>query len=70
VEESAMHEKSVQVPGISCGHCVRTVERELGEIEAGEEALTVVGNSLRLRRMEIAARNSPGKRYRARGTTR
>lgn len=28
-----MHEKSVQVPAISCGHCVRTIERELGEVE-------------------------------------
>lgn len=25
--------KVITVPGISCGHCVATVEREVGEIE-------------------------------------
>ena len=24
-------ERTVQVPGISCGHCVMTIEREVGE---------------------------------------
>lgn len=28
-----MSEKTVKVPGISCGHCVKTIERELGEME-------------------------------------
>ncbi len=27
-----MEEKTVHVPGISCGHCVMTIEREVGEI--------------------------------------
>lgn len=27
-----MSEKTVQVPGISCGHCVMTIEREVGEL--------------------------------------
>ena len=26
-------EKTVTIPAISCGHCVATVEREVGEIE-------------------------------------
>lgn len=25
--------KTVTVPNISCGHCVKTIEREVGEIE-------------------------------------
>jgi len=28
-----MPEKTVHVPGISCGHCVATIERELGSLE-------------------------------------
>jgi copper chaperone len=28
-----MTSKTVKVPGISCGHCVMTIERELGELE-------------------------------------
>ncbi|MEQ9401568.1 MAG: heavy-metal-associated domain-containing protein [Longimicrobiales bacterium] len=26
-----MEQKTVTVPNISCGHCVRTIEREVGE---------------------------------------
>ena len=26
-----MSTKTVQVPNISCGHCVKTIEREVGE---------------------------------------
>jgi len=38
-----MEEKTVLVPAISCGHCVMTIQRELGEVEGvvrvhGEEA--------------------------------
>ncbi len=25
--------RTVSVPGISCGHCVATIEREIGELE-------------------------------------
>lgn len=28
-----MTTKTVNVPGISCGHCVMTIEREVGELE-------------------------------------
>ena len=28
-----MTTKTVDVPGISCGHCVMTIEREVGELE-------------------------------------
>lgn len=28
-----MTSKTVCVPGISCGHCVSTIEREVGEID-------------------------------------
>jgi copper chaperone CopZ len=28
-----MSEKTVSVPNISCGHCTRTIERELSELE-------------------------------------
>ena len=28
-----MQTKTVNVPGISCGHCVMTVEREVGELD-------------------------------------
>ncbi|HEX9886487.1 MAG TPA: cation transporter [Longimicrobiales bacterium] len=27
-----MNQKTVEVPGISCGHCVRTIEREVAEL--------------------------------------
>lgn len=28
-----MTKKTVNVPNISCGHCVMTIEREVGELE-------------------------------------
>ncbi len=28
-----MEERTVSVPSISCGHCVATIQRELGELE-------------------------------------
>jgi len=28
-----MDEKDVTIPAISCGHCVATIERELGELD-------------------------------------
>lgn len=28
-----MSNKSFEVPNISCGHCVMTIEREVGELE-------------------------------------
>ena len=28
-----MSERTVQVPSISCGHCVKTIEREVGELD-------------------------------------
>ena len=28
-----MEEKKVNIPDISCGHCVATIERELSELE-------------------------------------
>jgi copper chaperone CopZ len=28
-----MSTKRVQVPNIHCGHCVKTIERELGDLE-------------------------------------
>ena len=28
-----MEEKNVHVPSISCGHCVMTIKREVGEME-------------------------------------
>ena len=28
-----MDSKTVKVPNISCGHCVMTIEREVGELE-------------------------------------
>ena len=31
-----MSEKTVNVPNISCGHCVKTIEREVGELEGIE----------------------------------
>jgi copper chaperone len=27
-----MTQKTVQIPSISCGHCVATIQRELGEL--------------------------------------
>jgi copper chaperone CopZ len=31
--EHQMEEKTVNVPKISCGHCVMTIKREVGELE-------------------------------------
>ncbi len=28
-----MEEKTVRIPAISCGHCVMTIKREVGELE-------------------------------------
>lgn len=28
-----MSNRTVRVPAISCGHCVKTIERELGDLE-------------------------------------
>ncbi len=28
-----MGEKTVQIPGISCGHCLATIQREIGELK-------------------------------------
>ena len=28
-----MNTRTVDVPGISCGHCVMTIEREVGELD-------------------------------------
>jgi copper chaperone CopZ len=28
-----MEDKTVKVPSISCGHCVSTIEREVGDLE-------------------------------------
>ena len=30
--DHAMSEKTVSVPNISCGHCVKTIERELADL--------------------------------------
>ena len=32
-----MSSRTVEVPAISCGHCVKTIEREVGEMEGVEE---------------------------------
>ncbi|MFC1654780.1 heavy-metal-associated domain-containing protein [Myxococcota bacterium] len=32
-----MEEKKVNIPNISCGHCVATISRELKEVEGVEE---------------------------------
>lgn len=32
-----MTSKTVTVPNISCGHCVMTIEREVGELEGVSE---------------------------------
>ena len=34
-----MAAKTVSIPNISCGHCVKTIEREVGEL-AGVESVT------------------------------
>lgn len=34
-----MTSRTVEVPGISCGHCVRTIEREVAEV-AGVQAVS------------------------------
>ena len=34
-----MSSKTVEVPNISCGHCVKTIEREVGEL-AGVSAVS------------------------------
>jgi len=31
-----MEEKTVHIPSISCGHCVMTIKREVGELEGVE----------------------------------
>lgn len=31
-----MPEKTVKVPNISCGHCVATIEREVGQVQGVE----------------------------------
>lgn len=36
-----MSERTVHVPNISCGHCVKTIERELGRME-GVKAVSAV----------------------------
>lgn len=32
-----MTERTVSVPAISCGHCVKTIEREVGELPGVDE---------------------------------
>jgi copper chaperone CopZ len=32
-EEKKMHYKQVLIPGISCGHCVRTIESEVSALD-------------------------------------
>ena len=32
-----MTSKTVKAPSISCGHCVATIEREVGELEGVDE---------------------------------
>ncbi|MBR43919.1 MAG: heavy metal transporter [Gemmatimonadetes bacterium] len=32
--------KTVHVPGISCGHCVMTIEKELGDLDGVEDVKT------------------------------
>ena len=31
-EKGPMEEKTVSVPNISCGHCVNTIQREVGDV--------------------------------------
>lgn len=40
-------EKTVTVPGISCGHCVATIERELGGL-AGIESVNAEQDTKRV----------------------
>ena len=44
-----MTSKTVDVPGISCGHCVMTIEREVGEVEG----VTSVSAEQRTRRVTV-----------------
>ena len=39
-----MSNKTVHVPSISCGHCVKTIERELGSVE-GVTSVSVAQDS-------------------------
>jgi copper chaperone CopZ len=49
LERGEMTERTVKVLNISCGHCVKTIERELGELDgvdsvqadAGDGSVTV-----------------------------
>ena len=43
-----MTSRTVQVPNISCSHCVRTIERELGELE-GVEAVSAEAATRKVR---------------------
>jgi len=43
-----MEDKTVSVPNISCGHCVRTIEREIGDLE-GVESVQVEQQSRRVK---------------------
>lgn len=43
-----MSEKTVEVPGISCGHCVKTIEREVAEL-AGVQGVSADEASRRVR---------------------
>lgn len=45
-----MPEKTVSVPAISCGHCVRTIERELAEVEG----VTTVHADAATRQVQVA----------------
>lgn len=31
-----MEEKTVHIPSISCGHCIMTIQREVGDLEGVE----------------------------------
>jgi copper chaperone len=42
-----MNEKTVHVPGISCDHCVSTIEREIGLL-AGVQAVKVEKDARRV----------------------
>ncbi|MDX1493133.1 MAG: heavy-metal-associated domain-containing protein [Longimicrobiales bacterium] len=39
-----MTTKTVKVPGISCGHCVSTIEREVGELKGVESVKAEQGS--------------------------
>jgi len=43
-QEGGMSSKTVHVPNISCGHCVKTIERELGRAE-GVTSVSAVQDS-------------------------